>query len=413
MTNLMPLAAETTYRCPGELDDISRAIHLGRLSAYYEGCRHCPHRDDVEGLSAGLRQRLAEAHLAPVAPLLEPEAVAGLYGDQLDAALVRRYAAAFGIWLRQRTGRQEPATVLLASDDRPLAADLVAAASDGLRFVGCNVVDLGGRTAASLANQIARDGAAGGVLVGNILSELRTASVSLWGGGGQPISTHPGENALEQIWELAARPVPRPGRRYGGWRRGAGGDATLDRLTPYFHALRPLCFRLDTSCLPLKRVLSALLGQVACRMVVPGQVDQRAAERFHFYVWIDGNGERLKLWNEQRQEVDSERLLCLLAAHCQQPAAAVVVEQDIAAATVERLRATSCQIHRAHGSRAAMHAAMLSSGASLGGGPSGRFWFSGPSPAADALAALAQLLVILSQSDRPLSEVLSRPAQVE
>ena len=42
----------------------------------------------------------------------------------------------------------------------------------------------------------------------------------------------------------------------------------------------------------------------------------------------------------------------------------------------------------------------------FGGGASGTFWFAGPPAAPDALLATCLLLTILSQSDRPLSEVL-------
>jgi hypothetical protein len=47
--------------------------------------------------------------------------------------------------------------------------------------------------------------------------------------------------------------------------------------------------------------------------------------------------------------------------------------------------------------------------ARLGGGPSGRLWYGS---AADALQTLTHLLVLLSQSDRPLSQLLdaTRPA---
>ena len=50
---------------------------------------------------------------------------------------------------------------------------------------------------------------------------------------------------------------------------------------------------------------------------------------------------------------------------------------------------------------------MRSSGAVVGGGPSGRFWYASSPPAPDALLTLSLLLAILSQSDRGISEVLA------
>jgi phosphomannomutase len=53
-----PVKAET-YCCPGQQHPISRAVHLGRLSAFYPGCRQCPHRDDTGTLSAKQVEQLS------------------------------------------------------------------------------------------------------------------------------------------------------------------------------------------------------------------------------------------------------------------------------------------------------------------------------------------------------------------
>jgi len=53
-----------------------------------------------------------------------------------------------------------------------------------------------------------------------------------------------------------------------------------------------------------------------------------------------------------------------------------------------------------------MFDAMVEHGAVLGGGASGRIWFSVAPPVPDALMALGLLLRVLSQSDLPLGEVL-------
>ena len=61
--------------------------------------------------------------------------------------------------------------------------------------------------------------------------------------------------------------------------------------------------------------------------------------------------------------------------------------------------------------RADLSAAMSEHGAPLGGGPSGRFWYSDAGfPSPDALMTVTRLLVLLSRSDEPLSAVLDREA---
>jgi phosphomannomutase len=57
--------------------------------------------------------------------------------------------------------------------------------------------------------------------------------------------------------------------------------------------------------------------------------------------------------------------------------------------------------------RSEMFTAARQSGAVLGGGPSGRYWFACSAvPLADALCAVSLLLAILSKTDRPLSQVV-------
>jgi phosphomannomutase len=404
----MSLAAET-FCCPGESYAITRAVHLGRLSTFHAACRGCPHRGDVAGLSTNLQKQLAaSAHDVP-GTLLTAEGIAGIHGDQIDAVAVRRFASDFGLWLRNHDTGASTGGVLLAGDDRALTADLIAAASEGLRYVGCNVIDLGGATAPSFAHEMVHRQAAAGILIGNAPSELRTASVSLWLASGRPLSGHQIGEPLAEIWSMSTRSVARPTRRYGRWERADGRQRYVERLQPYFHALRPLEFLLDTGCVPLKRTLNGLLASVACRAYSPGELDERLAERLHFRIWIDGDGESLRLFDERGLPVAADRLLCLLAQHtvAEQSAATVVAEQETSPACLDRLRAAGLTVISSASGRAEMHAAMAKSTAMLGGGPSGRIWFGGPTPAADAMETLAQLLVILSQSDRPLSRVLS------
>ena len=53
-----------------------------------------------------------------------------------------------------------------------------------------------------------------------------------------------------------------------------------------------------------------------------------------------------------------------------------------------------------------MAAAVQTTGAIVGGGPSGRVWFATPLPCPDGLRTVALLLTLLSQSDWSASEAL-------
>jgi phosphomannomutase len=64
------------------------------------------------------------------------------------------------------------------------------------------------------------------------------------------------------------------------------------------------------------------------------------------------------------------------------------------------------QLHVSTPQRAEMAAALQATGAIVGGGPSGRLWFSTPLPCPDGLRAVALLLTVLSQSDWSTSEAV-------
>ena len=86
-----------------------------------------------------------------------------------------------------------------------------------------------------------------------------------------------------------------------------------------------------------------------------------------------------------------------------------MLEAETAAEVAEAIRAAGGRVVLSGARRAEMAAAMRAHGGLLGGGQTGRFWYDCDGLALpDALRTLTLLLVLLSQSDRPLSEVLDR-----
>lgn len=147
------------YYCPGEPYAISRPLHLARLSAFYRGCRNCPHRFDREPLSPRTVQQLAALEQpteASAAPCLET--LGGRDGADFGPREARHLAAALGLWLReQSTQTSQPIQVAVAFDGRPLLAEYVAQVAEGLRWTGCGVIDLGVTTTPVLALEQAED----------------------------------------------------------------------------------------------------------------------------------------------------------------------------------------------------------------------------------------------------------------
>ncbi len=318
-----------------------------------------------------------------------------------------------GVDQRKSDGSPTPnvPVVVIAGDGRPPSCELVAAVGEGLRWTGCRLVEIGPATSACLAFAVGRLAASGGVLVGNPGDGPHTVGLKFWAGGPRPLSA---DGRLERLEQLYRTGVDRPTRRYGPLRRFQAELHYLAGLAGYYHALRPLRFLLHSSCGPLVGYLTKLTEPVACRAIpcrsaTDRWAEQILAERAHFAVRIDDDGERCRLYDERGCHVPAGRLLVLLARHLlsELPRRTIVLEKGTPAAVAEAIRAADSRVVFCGARRAEVAAAMQQHGAVLGGGPSGRLWYDVDTvPLPDALRTLTVLLVVLSQSDRPLSEVL-------
>jgi phosphoglucomutase/phosphomannomutase/phosphoglucomutase len=444
------LGRNPEYRCPGEPYSISQGVHLGRLARFYPPCRQCLQRDDTGTLSARSVERLVETRPRGLPrPLFHDEGAGGVYLNDLTPGITREMAAALGVALQRRDtlgnargtvpsslredgdSPQGPPVVVIAGDGRPISCELVAAVGEGLRWAGCRVIDIGPATAACAAFAVDHLAAGGGILVGNPDDRPQTAGLKFWAAGPWPLSAG---GALDRVQRLYRSGVDRPTRSFGPLRRFQADVPYLAGLAEFFHALRPLRFVLDTASGPLLGYLKRLTKPVACRIVhcrtTPDRLPEVIrAEKAHFAVRVGGDGETCHLFDEQGRPVPAERLLVLLArqllgdcpdfraakmglspspAH---PQRAVVLEQETPAAVAQAIRAAGARAVFSSARRAEMAAAMREHAALLGGGASGRLWHDHNGlPLPDALRTLSLLLVLLSQSDRPLSEVLDRRA---
>ncbi len=423
-------ADEITYRCPGESYPISRSVHLGRLASFYEKCRECPHRADAHPLAPRVVSQLQETHARRPAPLFLDEGVAGVLGNQVDPGVARGVAAALGMLLRATGPADETPSAVLGSDGRAEAAEIVAAASAGLQFAGCQVVDVGAVTAGAISAALPELAAAGGMLVGNALGKPGHVSLKCWGLGGRPLSAGGELDMVRRAWQSG---IDRPSRTFGGWRSADAGTDYLANLAPCFHALRPLRVVIDTACRPFERYLKSLAGAVQCEFFWLGDDEAprtsreptpalRRGERLartmrqtnaHFGFWTDGDAETCRVFDDAGRPVPCPALLRALAGATlrDRPGSWIVLEEDAPAWLAEDVKSLGGSVAFSRALRAAMDQALRDTGAWLGGGLSGRFWFRRRVPAADALETLTRLLMLLSRGDRPLSSlVATKPA---
>ncbi len=431
-------AAAKSFRCPGETYDISESIHLGRLASFYAACRHCPHRHETAGLPTSVRARLQrpEATCSP-GPLWTSEAACGTPLNELNAARVREIIS----WWVAADVLQTAAPVVVGGDGRSSTPELIAATIETLRLHGCQVVDLGAVSAGELQRAITHLCAAGGVLIGNHLSRPETVSLKFWSADAQPWSA---EGELDKLVREPGDAAPRTSRRSASLARHSVGDAYRATLRGFFHGLRPLRFVVDTLCGPLVAHLQELTARSACQVLPPKALGASAAnsavapsldglqlgefespylrrrlarlaaqvceDAADFGLWIDGDGESWQVIDERGRVVRPERLLVALARPLmeEQPGGVVVLEHETPVAIDSKVAALGGLAQQSLASRQAMYESLRRAGALIGGGPSGRIWLAGAAPTCDTLLSLSMLLRLLSESDLPLSEVLSR-----
>ncbi len=406
------------YRCPGEKAGISRAVHLGRMARFYPDCCRCRHREDTGPLSPRQVKRLQATWQRAEAKLpFEGELAAGEYLQASTPAAARETGAAFAVWLHgQDGGSAEAPVVVVGADGRPLTPESLAAATEGLRWAGCHVVDVGPVTAACLAFAVHHLQADGGVLVAGPGRRERAAGLKFWCRLARPLS--PG-GPWDDIRRMGRIGVDRPTRRYGSLRRFDAGGRYLASFGDSYHALRPLRIGLDAACPPLVGYLGQLASRVACRILPCPTAPRPLTETFrrekaHFALRVDGDGECCQAVDESGREVPPEQLFLLVAREVLRAGegagkgGAVVLEEGWLEHTAEAVRTLGGRPVWSPPLRAEVDRQMREHRAILGGGSGGRIWYYEPGAysAADALRTVTLLLQILSRSDRPFSQIL-------
>jgi len=442
-------APVVTLRCPGEMYDISPAVHRARLAAGYAKCRHCPHHPGAVSapeLSAsiptdgghGTAATVSTARSPAVAALFQREGVRGVYLNQLDRHLAGELAAAFA----QELGRDLPEAgttpetagpevaveedpdgvegvrvlqvgvpgpvVVLAHDDRPSGPDLARGVCLALRRMGFQVVDLGVATRAEFAFAIPQVRAVGGVLVTGAGGGPEQTGLEFAGLGGQPWSQPGRLSAVLSAWEAG---VTRSARRSGGLRSYRVREEYLAPYRGWCHGLRPLRI---VWCCPsrlLTGTLRQLLQSTACQLLevdaaqrsrdltnpadrdLTAVAERMRSNRAHLGLVVAEDGQQLRLLDELGGLIPTDRHAAWLHQ----------AEHGAAKPGVVPSAPTRESAWRA------LQAAEIAQTE----GPPGCHWFAelSPGPGCDAIASVLRTLQALSQSDASVSESLERTAK--
>ncbi|WP_010582932.1 phosphohexomutase domain-containing protein [Schlesneria paludicola] len=440
------------YTCPGELYSIPRSIHLARLAAFYPKCRDCAHRfDGGHAFPRPPEPNRETDRLAVRNTMLTDENVRGIYLNELDRnrALKWGESLAADLWnerpLVARPKSTELAfapplppvapqaasasavagpTVVVAFDERPSSPDIVTGLVLGLRRMGCPVIDLGQASLPTLIFNVQALDAAAGVLVTGAGCDLSFTGFDFVGRGGLPFSAQ----RLLNLEQLTKTDVGRQTRQVGIHQPCQGQLPYEANLEPYFHALRPLSIVCGSSTRWLPRTIDRLFAKLPCTIKhVPLPIRRRnlldASDadllqvatsvvdgRHHLGVIIDDDGQHVAFVTDQGRLVnarDVARLLFEISQREHRHAQFVVAtswHHDVTHWLQGRDASLICEVE----SISDLIRLLLEREALLAISADGRVWFRQSYPTCDALLVLARTLQVLSLSDAPFSEVVSR-----
>lgn len=160
----LPILSDRTFCCPGETSPVSAAIHLGRLASGWAACADCQWQNEASGTTQNIsdRTQIRRTEFGIRGAYLN--AIDRFRGAQLAAIFSSHLAAVHSEAVRLRNVRDSgttdtnltdaasPISVAVGYDGHVGAADVFSGVVSAVLQNGCNVVDAGRSSAASLLN---------------------------------------------------------------------------------------------------------------------------------------------------------------------------------------------------------------------------------------------------------------------
>lgn len=420
------------YTCPGERHAVSRSVHLARLSAFYTACQTCPHRSDtgllpdsvVVGWESAAAGRTTQTRLKGCG-------LRGRYLNDLTRHDARQWAMVIAHWLwdnRPLPGRCDDTslteetiprtvsgpTVVVGYDERPSSPDLAIGVVEGLRRMGCAVVDVGQTIKPAWQFAAGQLGAQAGIFVTGNGFDASWTGLDVLGPHGVPLDDEP----LWQRWSVAVTmPIARPTRTPGSLRTWSMMSEYEATLCPHFHALRPFRIVCGTSSPVMEEIVSRVFAHTPCqyhnlRLLQPRTEDTasltasllQAAVREHqadMAFGIDIDGQSITVVDEQGDVVPSNRWLPWLLTRTlvEQPHCSAVVARS----AVEQASRLGLARTIVDGGVTVFVNALHAPPTLCGVDADLRFWWAEQNPTCDALLTLAAILRAASWSSEPLS----------
>lgn len=436
--------AETAVRqrtryCPGEEQiAISDAICFGRRRVNYPQCPGCQFNDDEK--AAGERQRVI-AHGLVVqqrsAPMVDDVFracdIRGVYPEPLNEDLAWRIGFAAGTFLKSSLRGMdrsdiEMSRVVIGRDLRKSSRQIAAALIEGVRAGGVPVIDIGLIDTPQLYFAVNHLKSCGGIQTTATRNSAEYIEFKICGRGGRPIGT---ETGLHDIRAIATNTSRHDTRQEGELQQVDLADAYRRFVLGFLDMPKHLKVVVDASNGVAGRWLTIIFGGLEALTIhalnfEPGSESgpdpdpfvpaglQRMRDRVletgaDLGVCFDGDADRCILVDEKAEIIACDLLTALLAGYFlkKKPGATIVHDlrsSRIVSETVLRAGGTP---QRSRVGPAFMKKMAVERQAVFGGELSGHYYFQDNGYGDSGLLAFVHTLNMLSQSDRPISNLIA------
>ncbi len=358
--------------------------------------------------------------------------VRGVYPDEIDEAVARRIGLGFQ-HLLDAEDRARGDTVVVSRDMRSHSAPLAAALVEGLLASGLDVVDIGLATTPMNYFAVGHLGAAGGIQVTASHNPGRYNGFKLSRHEARPVSGSHGIPRLEHaVAEGDLPPSIRPGRLSSAHVFEAYGAHVLAHLRPRLGARRlavvadagngmgtlyqPLLERTGVELVPLYFELDGTFPNHEANPLKLENLEDAAAKvretGADLGIAFDGDADRAAFIDERGKPIGSDLVTALIAGEllARRPGGAVIYDLRSSRAVAEYVRERGGVPVRERVGHSFIKATLRDRDGIFGGELAGHYYFRDNYFADCALMAVVEILNLLSQSGRPLSELV-RPLQ--
>ncbi len=359
--------------------------------------------------------------------------VRGIYPDQLaeeDAWKIGCATARFlpSLMTGYERGQGGAQSICVGRDMRTHSESLVQALIEGIRSAGVGVIDIGMIDTPQMYFAVNHFKTCGGVQVTASHNPAKYNGFKVSGRGAVPVG---GDTGLKDIQHLALAMPHTKGNPTGTLQRA---DLTAEYKQHVLQFLRPsvgeMKIAIDASNGMAGKALPAIFGDGPIEMLEinfehdgkfkhdPDPLKEKnlrqvksmvKRQKCHFGLCFDGDADRMMTVDEKGNTVSCDLITALLVPYFleKQPKAAVVYDLRSSRVVMEEIIKHGGTPRRERVGHAYMKKAMRDSHAVFGGELSGHFYYADNFCADSAVITLVHVLNVISEQDKPISELIA------